>query len=86
MSQLTDNVVNQCDVCGWKWIPKPGVTYTHCTSGKCRSRLWNGSTRKYAAPVNVTASIAKQAIDNTSKPHNPKTCEVYKCGMCAAAK
>ncbi len=40
MSQL-QRTINHCDICGHEWIAKPGVTYTHCTSGKCRSRKWD---------------------------------------------
>ena len=40
MSQR-DRTINHCDICSHEWIPKQGVTYTHCTSGKCRSRKWN---------------------------------------------
>lgn len=40
MSQL-QRTVNHCDVCSHEWIPTPGVNYTHCTSGKCRSRKWD---------------------------------------------
>jgi len=40
MSQR-QTTVNVCEVCAHEWIPKLGVTYTHCTSGKCRSRKWN---------------------------------------------
>jgi len=40
MSQV-NILCNKCDVCGHSWIPQPGVTYSHCTSGKCRSRKWN---------------------------------------------
>ena len=40
MSQL-QRTVNHCDLCHHEWIPTTGVIYTHCTSGKCRSRKWN---------------------------------------------
>lgn len=33
--------INHCDVCGHEWLPSEGVAYSHCTSGKCRSRKWN---------------------------------------------
>lgn len=113
MSQR-QGTINRCDVCGHEWLPNPimGLTsnYTHCTSGKCRSRLWNGSTRKAEAAVPVekllqqaveqapegvdrvdiitTAGtvLASKAIDKSSKRHNPNTCRVYLCGMCASAK
>lgn len=44
MSWIT-RIVAKCDVCGWEWIPAVECP-KHCGSGKCRSRLWNGSTAK----------------------------------------
>lgn len=38
-----DKKVAKCDVCGHEWLVKGEATPTHCA--KCKSRLWNGSTR-----------------------------------------
>src|ERR1700677_421763 len=86
-------IVNRCDVCAHEWIPKLGVTYTHCTSGKCRSRLWNSASKPTDVEIAYDVSrrkniaklpIAEQAIRSTRREHNPKTCRVYRCGLCAA--
>ena len=54
MSQI-QRTVNHCDVCGHEWLPQVGVAYSHCTSGKCRSRKWDrGEAEKVKAPVSKT--------------------------------
>lgn len=36
-------LIAQCDLCGHQWIPSIDFPL-HCA--KCKSRLWNGTTRK----------------------------------------
>lgn len=39
-----DRKIAKCDVCGHEWLVRDSAaTPTHCA--KCKSRLWNGSTR-----------------------------------------
>lgn len=54
---LVQRTINQCDVCGYEWIPRSdGV---RCGNRKCRSTRWNmsggslGSNRKVAAQVQL---------------------------------
>ena len=42
--------VAHCDVCGHEWLVREGVVYTHCTSGKCRSRRWDGEAMRPGGP------------------------------------
>lgn len=54
MSQV-QRTANHCDICGHEWLPQSGVAYSHCTSGKCRSRKWDrGEAEKVKAPVSKT--------------------------------
>lgn len=58
--------INHCDVCAHEWIPKADVNYTHCTSGKCRSRKWN---TKSNFPVAAPAIVTQEMTDpHASKP------------------
>jgi hypothetical protein len=56
MSQL-QATINVCDKCGHAWIPNPSVTYTHCTSSKCRSRKWNHSAKCAAQRKTETEAV-----------------------------
>jgi hypothetical protein len=56
MSQV-QRTVNHCDICNHEWIPTPGVVYTHCTSGKCRSRKWNAKVA--AGDPNDSGGLAR---------------------------
>ncbi len=95
MSQR-ERTINHCDICGHEWIAKPGVVYTHCTSGKCRSRKWDrkdipatGEEGKAPAAKAVAILLEKRPHLKPKLervPHDSKTCRIYKCGMCAAAK
>lgn len=55
MSQI-QRIANHCDICQHEWLPSSGVVYTHCTSGKCRSRKWNSGEPAGLSP----APAAKQ--------------------------
>jgi hypothetical protein len=57
MSQV-QRTVNHCDICNHEWIPTPGVVYTHCTSGKCRSRKWD----RKDIPATITLNNLSQAV------------------------
>ena len=90
MSQVT-RTANHCDVCSHEWLPTPGVVYTHCTSSKCRSRKWDSQHVEPMGDLNKLQPkrrVEVQALINTNlrSAHDPKTCRIYKCGMCALAK
>jgi len=59
MSQL-QRTVNHCDLCHHEWIPTTGVIYTHCTSGKCRSRKWD--RKDIPAPGEEGKALAAKAV------------------------
>lgn len=53
MSQIK-LTANHCDVCGHNWLPTVNAP-KHCP--KCKSRLWNGSTKKIIHAVIKTVII-----------------------------
>lgn len=83
MSQV-NRTANHCDVCGHEWLPQDGVAYSHCTSGKCRSRRWNSKNqptvmRRYIRkPADVPAIVAESPKPKTVG-HHPRC----KCSLCA---
>jgi hypothetical protein len=85
-----------CDKCGHIWIASDLVP-THCASSKCRSRQWNqrvDSMREAQVEARSRIASGEDVIAVADKflkafdrfDHDPKTCRIYKCGMCAAAK
>lgn len=84
-------LVAHCDVptCGHEWLTN-GIP-THCA--KCKSRKWNvGSpkdpenpgTFKDGTPDVGVAGLAR--LMTKMSEHDPKICNVYKCGMCAVSQ
>lgn len=78
-----------CDVCGHRWIAGELVP-THCASSKCRSRKWDNTPSEptidvpitFKSPINLI--IPPDVRLRVRPDHDPKTCRVYKCGLCAA--
>lgn len=95
MSQV-NRTANHCDMCGHEWLSTSGVVYTHCTSGKCRSRRWDHGgdlMQKVRASADSVQSFSMDeaatlhAIASTTrKPHDAATCRVYRCGICKELK
>lgn len=58
---------------------------------KCKSRNWD--TMVVVAEAATTISkidtinhVIEYSVESAKLAHNPKTCRVYRCGMCAAIK
>lgn len=81
MSQR-EATINHCDICTHEWVPRLGVVYTHCTSGKCRSRKWNNREVKSATRERFDVSpMRAAAIDRATgtiylSPATPVNAEI----------
>jgi len=73
--------VAHCDICGHEWLT--AKVPSHCA--KCKSRKWNIAMPDHLDSMKALAKV-HAARANMLLGHNPKTCRIYKCGMCAASK
>ena len=91
MSQVTRQAAH-CDQCSHEWLIVGASTPTHCA--KCKSRKWNAG-----APVESQKRISRPTFQDPDvgvaglarllekrASHDPKSCRIYKCGMCATLK
>lgn len=51
---LVQRTINQCDVCGYEWIPRSNGE--RCGNRECRSTKWNGVAERLIAHRKVTIS------------------------------
>ena len=82
--------------CGHVWLSADGREPLRCA--KCKRPGWNGRKMIHVSevaevPRALVEAMAKQPVRESPvgfvasvRKHDPKTCTVYKCGMCAVAK
>lgn len=51
-----------------------------------RTMLGPGALIPCADPRNLTRAEVMEAVERKRAAHDPKTCRIYKCGMCASLK
>jgi hypothetical protein len=83
-----------CDVCGFEWMKGKEVP-KQCASSKCRSRQWNAggqraTTARAVERETVRERVEPVKVEAPERPaarsdHDPATCRIYRCGMCAVA-
>ena len=58
---LVQRTINQCDVCGYEWIPRSSGE--RCGNRECRSTRWNSSA-KPEQPIQSPADPAPVGIES----------------------